>query len=279
MLRKVMSDLPQQLTLDITGILGQPDTVNVYFLVRDNQAYLIDAGHAPADADAILGFWKDLGEPRMQGILLTHAHPDHSGAALALRDYWQVPVSMHADDLPLLAEYGNGLTPDLLVEDGDELITPLGLLTVLHTPGHAPGHVCFYRVADGLLISGDQVLTNGTTYVGAPHGNMTEYLESFRRLLALRIGPLAPGHGPVTGSGHGRILELHEYRLRREGEILMGLRSGLKDAKEIASLLYSSKANLPAAVLQLGINQTQCHLEHLERTGVVERLAAGWRLR
>jgi glyoxylase-like metal-dependent hydrolase (beta-lactamase superfamily II) len=108
---------------------------------------------------------------------------------------------------------------------------------------------------------------------------MTEYLESFRRLLALRIGPLAPGHGPVISSGHGRILELHEYRLRREGEILMGLRSGLKDATEIASLLYSSKANLPATVLQLGINQTQCHLEHLERTGVVERLAAGWRLR
>lgn len=273
-----MSDLPQQLTLDITGILGQPDTVNVYFLVRNNEALLVDAGHAPEDAAAILEFWKDLGEPRMQGILLTHGHPDHSGAALELRDYWQVPVSMHTADQALLTEYGSKLTPDILLEDGDELVTPIGLLTVLHTPGHAPGHVCFYRPADGLLISGDQVLTNGTTYVGAPHGNMTEYLESFRRLLGLRVGPLAPGHGPLISSGHERILELHEYRLRREGEILMGLRTGLKSATEIAGLLYASNRNLPAAVLQLGVNQTQCHLEHLARIGVVEPHAEGWRI-
>jgi glyoxylase-like metal-dependent hydrolase (beta-lactamase superfamily II) len=275
--RAIMSGLPQQQVLEITGILGQPDTVNVYFLMQAGEALLIDSGRDPAvDAPRILEFWRQLGSPRMTGIILTHAHPDHSGAAFLLRDHWQVPLSMHEADLPILQSNGNELRPDHYLTDGETVEAPGGLLTVLHTPGHSPGHVCLYRPADGLLISGDQVLTNGTTYVGEPHGNMTEYLASFRRLLGLRTGPLAPGHGPVTAAGHDRILELHEYRLRREGEILMGLRTGLTDATEIARLLYRDRQPLPEAVLQLGINQTQCHLEHLERTGMAVRTPEGW---
>jgi glyoxylase-like metal-dependent hydrolase (beta-lactamase superfamily II) len=274
-----MTELPLQLELAITGILGQPDTVNCYFLVRAGEALLIDAGRdASVDSARITLFWQQLGRPRMRGILLTHGHVDHSGAALPLRDYWQVPVSLHEAELPVLQASGTQLVPDRLLTDGETIAAPGGELTVIHTPGHSPGHTCFFRPADGLLLSGDQALTNGTTYVGEPDGNMTDYLASFRRLLRLRIGTLAPGHGPLATAGQERILELHEYRLRREGEILMGLRTGLQDAEQLARLLYRGKQDLPAALLRLGINQTQCHLEHLERTGMVRRQAGGWTL-
>lgn len=269
-----MSSRPRQLVLEITGILGQPDTVNAYFLADGGEAVLVDAGRDPrVDRRRILEAWRGLGEPRVRGILLTHAHVDHVGAAGALRELWQAPVAMHPAGVPLLREQGIDLTPDRLLEDGEAVGTPVGEFRVLLTPGHAPGHVCFYREADGLLLSGDQALGNGTTYVGEPHGNMTEYLESSRRLLALRVGTLAPGHGPVLPDGHARLVELHEYRLRREGELLMALRSGLTTEEAIAGRLYRG---MPAVVVRFGVNQTRSHLEHLERVGAVARQGGGW---
>lgn len=273
-----MTPSPLQLTLNIIGILGHPDTVNVYFLQHEGRAVLVDTGRDPqACAKRILSFWRELGKPRMEGIILTHAHIDHSGAALELRDHWQVPLSMHPADQVILEEYGSPLVPDRELHDGQLLDTPIGEFKVLHTPGHAPGHVALYRASDALLLSGDQVLSNGTTYVGEPHGNMTEYLESFRKLLRLGVARLASGHGPVLEDGHARILEMHEYRLRREGEILMSLRQGHTTAEQIAQQLYLGMGVSPA-VLMLGGLQTECHLEHLARLGAVRQQDGNWHL-
>ncbi len=261
----------RQLPLHITGILGNEDIVNAYFLISGGEALLVDTGRDPeVDGAAILEFWRELGEPTMLGIVLTHAHPDHVGAAAVLREAWRVPVSMHEAEITLLERGGSQFRPDRFLTDNEELETPLGTATVLHTPGHSPGHVCLYFEGSGLLLSGDQVLTNGTVYVGEPFGDMTLYLESMRRLLSLPIETLAPGHGPVISSGWRRVLEMHEYRLRREGEIIMALRQEPQSALDIARLLYSGR-DVPEEVLEFGARQTECHLVHLERAGVVRR--------
>lgn len=265
----------RQVSLQIKGILGHADIVNCYFLVSGGEALLIDAGRDPgSDTRVILEQWRQLGEPRMQGIVLTHGHPDHIGAAAQLREQWHAPILMHSAEGEILERLGNPFTPDSLLKDGQELDTPLGVASVLHTPGHSPGHVCLHFGGSGLLISGDQVITNGTVYVGEPLGNMTDYLDSMRMLLGLRVETLAPGHGPVIEDGWDHILDMHEYRLRREGEILMGLRSGLDTALDVARLLYRGR-NLSEAVLGFGARQTECHLEHLERLGVTARTEAG----
>src|SRR5690625_3104310 len=199
----------RQVPLEIRGILGYADIVNSYFLVAGGEALLVDAGRdAEADSAAILGHWRELGEPRMKGILLTHGHPDHIGAAAALREAWQAPVLMHPGDAAILERMGAAFKPETVLSDGQELATPLGTAAVLLTPGHSPGEVCLWFEGSGLLVSGDQVLTNGTVYVGEPFGNMTEYLESMRMLLGLRIETLAPGHGPVIGNGWRHVLDM-----------------------------------------------------------------------
>ncbi len=266
----------RQLPLHITGILGNEDVVNAYFLTAGGEAVLVDAGRDPdGDAEAILNFWSELGEPRMRGIILTHAHPDHIGAAERLRDEWHVPVSMHPAEQVILERLGTSFEPDISLSDGQEIDTPMGTATVLHTPGHSPGHICLHFEGSGLLISGDQVITNGTVYVGEPFGNMTEYMQSMRRLLDLRISTLAPGHGPVISNGWQRVLDMHEYRFRREGEIIMALRNGAASSTDIARILYSSR-DIPPEVLEFGARQTECHLIHLEHLGVVTRQDDTW---
>ena len=268
----------RQLPLHITGILGNEDVVNAYFLVAGGEALLIDTGRDPdTDGTAILDFWRELGEPRMLGIVITHAQPDHVGSAANLRAEWQVPVSMHPGETVILERLGSDFRPDIHLSDGQDIETPLGTATILHTPGHSPGHICLYFEGSGLLISGDQVLSNGTVYVGEPFGNMTEYLQSMRRLLELRIQTLAPGHGPVIENGWQRVLDMHEYRLRREGEIIMALRSGAKSSHDIAGLLYTGR-DVPQEVLEFGARQTECHLLHLERMGAVVQQDLNWSL-
>lgn len=268
----------RQLPLRVTGILGNEDIVNTYFLVGGGEALLVDTGrNAETDSQLILDTWRELGEPQVQAIILTHAHPDHIGAAATLREQWHAPVGMHPADEIILERLGVDLRPDFLLDDNQELDTPMGTATVIHTPGHSPGHVCLHFEGSGLLISGDQVLSNGTVYVGEPLGDMTEYLDSMRRLLALRFDTLAPGHGPIIDNGWRHVLEMHEYRLRREGEILMALRQGAATALDIARLLYGSR-QVSEQVMEFGARQTECHLKHLEGKGVVSRDAGKWRL-
>lgn len=268
----------RQLPLHITGILGNEDVVNAYFLTAGGEAVLVDTGReADIDGNAILDFWRELGEPRMRGIVITHAHPDHIGAADRLRNEWQVPVSMHPAEKVILERLGSTFEADVHLNDGQDIETPLGTATVLHTPGHSPGHICLHFEGSGLLISGDQVITNGTVYVGEPFGSMTDYMQSMRRLLELRIGTLAPGHGPIVENGWQRVLDMHEYRFRREGELIMALRNGARSSMDIARILYSSR-DIPPEVLEFGARQTECHLLHLERLGVAVRQDDAWAL-
>ena len=71
--------------------------------------------------------------------------------------------------------------------------------------------------------------------------------------------------------------KMHEYRLRREGEILMALRQGAATALDIARLLYGSR-QVSEQVMEFGARQTECHLKHLEGKGVVSRDEGKWRL-
>lgn len=165
-----------------------PFGTNAYIVIccKTRHSALIDA---PAEADLIIGRLRDT---RPKYILLTHNHMDHIGALARLRAELKVPLAAHASDTGNLAP-----PPDMLLSDGD--IVPLGDIqfTVLHTPGHTPGSVCF-RVGR-YLMSGDIIFPGGPGKTSSPAG-FEQIMKSITgKILVLPDDTLVyPGHGDST---------------------------------------------------------------------------------
>ena len=217
--------------------------VNVFGVTNaDGSWTLIDAG-VPFSAGRIKGWAeKTYGKPPV-AIVLTHGHFDHVGAAKELAEEWEVPVYAHPLEFPYLTgkesypapdwKAGGGAMPlispllpkgpvDLgarlraLPGEGTELsLAELPGWTLLHTPGHTPGHVSFYRKEDGVLLVGDAFcttkpesffeasVTQHTELHGPPAYFTSDWAAakvSVRKLAALEPRVLAPGHGkPMMG--------------------------------------------------------------------------------
>ncbi|MFD8303595.1 MBL fold metallo-hydrolase [Streptomyces sp. NPDC059690] len=170
---------------------------NVWLVGDDHEVLVIDAAH---DADAILAA---VGERRLTAIVCTHAHNDHIDAAPELAARTGAPVLLHPDDLPLWKQTHPDRSPDAELADGQVLAVAGIELTVLHTPGHAPGAVCLHVPALGALFSGDTLFAGGPGATGRSYSHFPTIVESIReRLLTLPGDTVVhTGHGETTTVG------------------------------------------------------------------------------
>jgi glyoxylase-like metal-dependent hydrolase (beta-lactamase superfamily II) len=170
---------------------------NVWIVGDDTEAVVIDAAH---DADAIAAA---VGDRRLVAILSTHAHNDHIDAAPALSQRTGAPILLHGDDLPLWKQTHPDRAPDGELTDG-QVITVAGTeLTVLHTPGHAPGAVCLHAPALNTVFTGDTLFAGGPGATGRSFSHFPTIVDSIRdRLLALPPETVVrTGHGDSTTVG------------------------------------------------------------------------------
>lgn len=185
---------------------------NCYLVVDEiaNRAVLIDPG---AEPDELIAMVRESGAV-LEAIWLTHAHIDHIGGVAGVRREWPVPVHLHPADLPLYergdaqaAMYGVPFErpdpPDAQLADGDVLAVGSLRFEVMHTPGHAPGHVAFRLGND--VFGGDLLFAGSIGRTDLPLSDPEKMQESLARLCELEDGVnVHPGHGPSTTIGHER---------------------------------------------------------------------------
>ncbi|MFA7767505.1 MBL fold metallo-hydrolase [Streptomyces sp. NRRL S-448] len=170
---------------------------NVWIIGDDHEAIVIDAAH---DAEAIAAA---LGGRTLRAIVCTHAHNDHIDAAPALADRTGAPILLHGDDVPLWKQTHPERSPDGELADGQVVSVAGTELTVLHTPGHAPGAVCFYAPELGTVFTGDTLFAGGPGATGRSFSHFPTIIDSIRdRLLSLPAQTVVrTGHGDATTVG------------------------------------------------------------------------------
>ena len=223
-----------------TFTLPPHNTTNCYIIGEDKDALLIDAiCHGNNEVSACLQ------ENQISSITysaITHPHPDHTiGLDKILSDF-NGKALCHPDTAQhLTSEIIN--PDDITVFSGDEVLNISGYtIQVLHTPGHFPGHLCFYLEEEKILFSGDTILGRGTTIISPPEGDMTAYLNTLNKLADMDIDMICPGHGPIiTDYAHEVIQWYIEHRMMREQRIINALQNGLSTIPEIAKKIYTEE--------------------------------------
>lgn len=256
-----LSPAVRRLVAPNPGLMTGPGT-NTYLVGRSRVA-VIDPG--PDDAGHIDAILAAAGADRIHCIVLTHTHPDHWPAARGLQAHSGAPIVAAAR--PPRAD-GFDLHIDEVLGDGDRIEGDGWDLEVLHTPGHAPNHVCLLLGPERALFTGDHVL-NGTTTVVSPDrgGDMAEYLASLERMRRIRgLDRLLPAHGDVLSDPYGILGAYLRHRRGRERQILRALTARSQRIPTIVQTLYPE---LTEGLVPVAHRQVHAHLLKLRNEGLV----------
>jgi glyoxylase-like metal-dependent hydrolase (beta-lactamase superfamily II) len=173
---------------------------NVWVVGDDEECVVIDAPHDVAPILQLVAGRKVL------AVLCTHAHDDHVRVAPELGRAVGAPVLLHPDDLPLWRLTHGDVPPDGDLADGQEIAVAGTTLQVLHTPGHAPGAVCFSASELGVVFTGD------TLFAGGPGATGRSFSDRFLLLRSITDRLLSLPSRTIVKTGHGDDTTLADER-------------------------------------------------------------------
>lgn len=178
---------------------------NVWLIGDDREVAVVDPAHDAAPIlDAVAG-------RTVVGIWCTHAHNDHITAAGDVREATGAPVFLHPEDR-VLWDMTHDWQPDEALADGDELTVAGRSVRVIHTPGHAPGAVCFFVPALGAVLTGDTLFQGGPGATGRSYSDKPTLVASIREKLFTLPGDTVV----LTGHGDSTTLAAEEVGLEDE---------------------------------------------------------------
>jgi len=249
-----------------SNTLPPAEYTNTYVL-GTGDLWVVDPGFCDEKSRAhclrVLSELKAMGKtPR--GIFLTHQHADHTESAHWLSQQCALPIACHA-----LTARQLSFPVERLLEDGETLVLegPLRMrLQVLHTPGHAAGHLCLWEERRGILIAGDMVAGQGTISIVPPDGDMADYVAQLERLL--RLGPrvIHPAHGLTLVDAKAKLQSYLRHRAARERQLLALLRQGVHDEEALREGIYGA---LGEEIQTLARGSLRALLYKLEKEGKV----------
>ena len=164
---------------------------NVWLLGDDDEVMVFDAPHDPDAIEAAVG------DRTVVAIACTHAHDDHVRCAPELAERLSTSILLHPDDRVLWDLTHARHEPDGNLRDGQTLEVAGTKVKVLHTPGHAPGAVCFSVPDLGVVLSGDTLFSGGPGATGRSYSDYPTILDSIRT----RLFTLPPETRVLTGHG------------------------------------------------------------------------------
>ena len=244
-----------------------PSTHTNAYLVGRDPAYLIDPGTSDAQEQGRL--FVLLAGRGLRGVVMTHHHSDHIGAAKICAERYGVPILAH----PLTAQALRGrIDVQRFINDGERLdlgAAPDGRggwhLQAIHTPGHAAGHLSFWEPRYRLLFVGDMVsMLSSVLIPPPPDGDLAAYLDSLRRLQTYPARLLLPAHGSPSARPAFVLEQTLSHRREREEKLLQALAAGPRTVLELVMELYRG---LPAELMRFAEMQIQAGLHKLQREG------------
>ncbi len=256
-----MNELIQKITAPNGGVFTGQGT-NTY-LIGKKDITLVDPGpNIPEHIEEIL----KAGSGKIKRILVTHTHTDHSPAALLISQELKIPMFGRLVDRESDWE-DETFQPDTVLNHGDVISTDEYSIEVIHTPGHASNHLCFYLKEINCLLTGDHIMDGSTVVIAPPDGNMTEYIDSLNLLNNYDIDYFAPGHGNFMSEPNKTIKSIIRHRLSRESKVL---RCVEKDQNSnIDDLLPSVYDDVPEMLYPIAKMSLLAHLIKLVEDGKI----------
>lgn len=228
-----------------------PPATHTNCYVLDGQTVIDPASPWPEEQERLAA---ELADEPLQRIVLTHHHHDHVSGAVDLARRRGLPICAHPETASRV-----GFEVDELLREGDVLHG----WRLLHTPGHAYGHLCLLKGQD--MVCGDMVAGIGTILIEPGEGDLATYLASLERMTTLGPFTLHPAHGPSIPEGVAKLREYIAHRQHRTRQLRDGLTHGPQTPLQLVEHVYGD--TIPKTVYPLAARQLLCHLQWLQEQG------------
>jgi len=253
-----LSPLVRRITAPNPGPLTGPGT-NTYILGKEKIIVLDPGPDDSVHLEAILAATDN----KIDTIVVTHTHDDHSPAAK--------PLAEKTGALLIGASYPDDGYQDMTfqadkkIHHQELLSTHELVLEAIHTPGHVGNHFCYLLKEEGMLFTGDHIMEGSTVVIIPPGGDMADYIASLELLKQYPIQSMAPGHGQLILQPMDYVNYLIAHRLKREQKVIEGLKkSGPISLGDLTKIVYDDVAPAMHGIASISL---WAHLLKLEKEG------------
>ncbi|MGG3466931.1 MBL fold metallo-hydrolase [Neobacillus pocheonensis] len=243
-------------------------TTNCYLIGNNQESILIDAGFdQPNTIIDLEKAIKENGLAKPKTIILTHSHPDHAPGVRQLVD-WNPTVYCHPLEKQATLDAIYPFSNLSLLNDGDIFSVAGEDISIIHAPGHTAGQLNIYIPSEKILLAGDNIVAEGTSWIGPPDGDMSDYIDTLNRLRKLDLTKIGPGHGGWVTKPFEQIEFVINRRLYRENQITELLKSYKRlTSIELTNIIYEKLPH--PSVFEVAKRTTEAHLIKLLNEGFV----------